>query len=81
MSSQGNTLETADACLLVLDLGDPACLEEVEAMHAVLREQRVTLTDHWEPAGQSAGAIAESDEDPIRCGHTATKTIRRAQKK
>ena len=60
-----STLETADACLLVLDLGDPACLEEVEAMHAVLRERRVTLTDRWEPAGQSAGAVAESDEDPF----------------
>lgn len=40
-----SALQTADACLLVMDLGDPACVERVEVLHAVLREKRVTLTD------------------------------------
>jgi len=51
--------------LLVVDLGDPACLEQVEAVRPVLRELRVTLTDRWEPAGKSAGAAVEGGEDPF----------------
>ncbi|MGH7335005.1 MAG: TGS domain-containing protein [Candidatus Rokuibacteriota bacterium] len=57
----GSTLQTADACLLVMDLAEPAGLEEIAAVHAVLRELRVTLTDQWE----SAGAAAEGNEDPF----------------
>jgi Cytidylate kinase-like family len=47
-----STLETADAGLLVVDLGGPACVERVESVHAVLHEKRVTLTHRWEPAGR-----------------------------
>jgi uncharacterized protein len=61
----GSTLQTADAMLLVVDLEDPACVEQVEAVHAELRERRVTLTDRWEPAGESTGAAAAGDEDPF----------------
>jgi hypothetical protein len=60
-----STLQTADACLLVVDLCDPAYLEQVEAVRTVLRERGVTLTDRWEPAGGSAGAAAEGEEDPF----------------
>ena len=58
-------LQTADACLLVVDLGDPACVERIEALHAVLREKRVMLTDRWEPEGGPAREAAEVDEDPF----------------
>jgi uncharacterized protein len=58
-------LQTADACLLVVDLGDPACLEQVEAVHAMLRERRVTLTDRWQPAGDLLGRGAEGADDPF----------------
>lgn len=58
-----NTLQTADAALLVVDLGDPLCPEQVEAVHAGLRERRVTLTDRWETPGVSTGS--EDDEDPL----------------
>lgn len=58
-----STLQTADACLLVVDLGDPACLEQVAAVHTVLGERGVTLTDRWEPAG--VGAAAAADDDPF----------------
>lgn len=54
----GSTLQTADAALLVVDLGDPGCVEQVEIVHAVLRDGRVTLTEQWEPAGQP-------DDDPF----------------
>jgi ribosome-interacting GTPase 1 len=40
-------LETADAALLVVDLGEPRCVEQVAAVHTLLRERRVTLTERW----------------------------------
>ncbi|MGH8604915.1 MAG: hypothetical protein ACREXR_19655 [Gammaproteobacteria bacterium] len=60
-----NTLETADACLLVVDLGDPACVQQVEALHAVLRAKRVTLTDRWEPPAEPKHAAEDIDADPF----------------
>jgi uncharacterized protein len=57
----GSTLETADAALLVVDLSDPECVEQLQLVHAVLRERRVTLTERWRPV--TAGA--ESDGDPF----------------
>jgi ribosome-interacting GTPase 1 len=49
-----SALQTADACLLVVAPDDPACLEQVEALHRVLRDSHVTLIDRWERAGESA---------------------------
>jgi ribosome-interacting GTPase 1 len=56
-------LQTADACLLIVDLGDPACVERIEALQAVLREKRVTLTDPWDPEGEPGRDAFEADED------------------
>jgi ribosome-interacting GTPase 1 len=50
-----STLETAEAALLVVDLGDSQCVEQVESVHRLLRERRVTLTDRWEPAVETTG--------------------------
>jgi ribosome-interacting GTPase 1 len=61
----GSTLETADAALLVVDLGDPASVEQVEVMHGMLRDRRVTLTERWGPAGAAAEAPADSEGDPF----------------
>ena len=52
-----NTLQPADACLLVVDLTDPACVEQVDELHRLLDDIRVTLTPSWEPSGE--------DEDPF----------------
>ena len=60
-----NALEMADAALLVVDLADPACVEQVESVHALLGERRVTLTERWEPADASGGADANGDDDPF----------------
>lgn len=57
-------LQTADACLLVVDLSDPDCVGEMQALHDILREKRVTLTTRWEP-GQGAGPSAETADDPF----------------
>jgi len=41
----GNTLQTADAALLVVDLGDPACVENVLTVRGLLADKHVTLLD------------------------------------
>jgi ribosome-interacting GTPase 1 len=60
-----NTLQTADACLLVVDLGDPACVEQVQAVHTILREKRVSLTERWPGTGESSDAAPRRDDDPF----------------
>ncbi|HSQ05112.1 MAG TPA: GTPase [Burkholderiales bacterium] len=60
----GGALQMADACLLVIDLSDAACVEQSDALHAILRERRVTLTEHW-TAGSSASSAAQDTDDPF----------------
>jgi ribosome-interacting GTPase 1 len=60
-----SALQTADACLLVTDLDDPAGPEEMAAVHVILRERRVTLTHQWESGGAPAETTAEGNEDPF----------------
>src|SRR5262245_23545535 len=43
-----SALQTADACLLVVDLSDPDCVGEIETVHDMMRERGVTLVEHWE---------------------------------
>ncbi|MBM3358186.1 MAG: TGS domain-containing protein [Betaproteobacteria bacterium] len=58
-------LQTADACVLVADLGNPACVEEIEDVHAVLHGKRVSLTHRWEPQDAPAAAAASDEGDPF----------------
>jgi uncharacterized protein len=51
------TLQTVDACMLVVDLGDPSCVEQTQAVHSVLAEKRVTLTLTWQSS--------DTDDDPF----------------
>jgi uncharacterized protein len=53
-----NALQPADGCLLVVDLGEPACVEQVVELHEVLAARQMTLVDSWE-------ALLEADEDPF----------------
>jgi ribosome-interacting GTPase 1 len=57
-----STLETADASLLVVDLGDPACIEQVASALDSLRVRRVTLTDCWE---STVEPVVSAREDPF----------------
>ncbi len=59
------TLQTADACLLIIDLSEPACVELVQAVRAVLHGKRVTLTDRWEQADEASVTVEESNGDPF----------------
>ncbi|HEU0199166.1 MAG TPA: TGS domain-containing protein, partial [Burkholderiaceae bacterium] len=56
-------LQTADAALLVADLTDPACLEQLAGVQSVLKQKRVTLTECWEV--ESRGSAARTDKDAV----------------
>jgi ribosome-interacting GTPase 1 len=43
-----STLQSADAALLVVDVSDPGCVEQIEDVHATLASRRVALSEHWE---------------------------------
>jgi uncharacterized protein len=58
-------LQTADAGLLVVDLGEPSCLEQLQAVHAVLKQKRLTLTEHWNAKDDQRGSTPQGDEDPF----------------
>ena len=59
-----SALQTAEACLLIVDLGDPGCVERVEALQVILREKHVVLTDRSEGEGDLP-AGAPDDVDPF----------------
>jgi ribosome-interacting GTPase 1 len=45
----GNALQPADGCMLVVDLQDPECVEQVQYIVEQLGERRITLVSSWEP--------------------------------
>ncbi len=60
----GSSLQTADAALLVVDLGEPSFVEQLQAVQSMLEFKRVTLTGHW-PAGPSQGGPTTDDADAV----------------
>jgi len=60
-----SALQTADACLLVVDLGESSCVEQMRAVHAILRDKRVTLTERWDATTASADG-GEGDPFALR---------------
>ena len=44
-----DAVQTADGCLLVVDLSDADCVDQVRALHQVLAARHVTLSEHWAP--------------------------------
>jgi ribosome-interacting GTPase 1 len=48
-----------------VDLGESSCVEQVQAVHAVLREKHVTLTERWE-AAPSASEPGNGDPFALR---------------
>nr|WP_236599069.1 TGS domain-containing protein [Ramlibacter monticola] len=56
-----NSLQTADAALLVVDLGDPECVDQLQSVQDVLAQQRVTLGGPW-PGDADPSAL---EEDPF----------------
>ncbi|MEE9279073.1 MAG: GTPase [Myxococcota bacterium] len=61
-----NTLQPADGCMLVVDLEDAECLEQVQTVIEVLREKRVTLLPSREPSAEAGdGPEDEAAADPF----------------
>ena len=58
-----NALDPADACLLVVDLGDPECLDTLQAVLTILAERRITLTSRW--PGHQAPQPESPADDPF----------------
>ena len=56
------TLQMADAALLVVDLGEPSCVEQLEDVHAALGAKRLTLTDDWSATGASTSTAGDADD-------------------
>jgi len=56
------TLQTADAALVVVDLTDADCVQQLEAVHAMLAERRVTLGAAW-PADDPAAGGSDRNAD------------------
>ncbi|HLA79876.1 MAG TPA: GTPase [Vicinamibacteria bacterium] len=50
----GNAVENADAALLILDLGDPGCVEQMEAVVGQLEGKRVSLVAPGSPCALGA---------------------------
>ena len=61
-----SALQTADACLLVVDLGDPDCVGEIEIVHDMMRERGVTLAEHWERTDAASEDAANEDPFALR---------------
>jgi hypothetical protein len=59
----GGTLQTADAALLVVDLREPSCVEQLDAMRSILAAMRVTLADRWPGDGDAAGSAVAAPDD------------------
>ena len=59
-----STLQSTDACLLVVDLADADCVEQNAAVLRLLRDKHVTLSERWPVAGE-ADAKATNDADPF----------------
>jgi ribosome-interacting GTPase 1 len=58
------TLQSADAALLIVDLGEPSCVEQLQDVHATLHSRRVALSERWD-LGSTAPDETAADGDPF----------------
>ena len=54
----GNTLQSADGALLVIDLTQPGCVEALVQTLTILEERQVTMAEDW-------GSHQKDDDDPF----------------
>jgi ribosome-interacting GTPase 1 len=59
------TLQSADAALLLVDLAEPSCVEQLEDVHSTLRTRRVALSERWDASSTAPEAITTDDADPF----------------
>ena len=61
-----NALQPADGALLVIDVSDPECLEQVPTILARLVEKKVFLTPAWPGLGPVKSVQEDGNDDPFR---------------
>jgi ribosome-interacting GTPase 1 len=61
-----NALQPADGVLLVIDVSDPDCLEQVPAILERLSKKKVFLTPSWPGLSQVEPAEPDDVDDPFR---------------
>jgi hypothetical protein len=59
------TLQPTDAVMLVIDLADPACLEQVPAVLDRLAEKKISLRSRW-PGKDGQSEPPQAPDDPFR---------------
>jgi len=59
------SLQTADAALLVVDLAEPSCIEQMQAVQSTLSQQRVTLSERWPGGGDAQAGPSAGEDDPF----------------
>ena len=57
--------QSADAALLVFDLAEPSCVEQLEDVHTVLHEKQVTLSERWDLPSTAPDDEPASEGDPF----------------
>jgi len=61
-----NALQPADGALLVIDVSDPDCLEQVPAVLECLRQKKAFLTPAWPGLDREVSAGLDDTDDPFR---------------
>ena len=59
------TLQSADAGLLVVDLGDPACMDQIADVQSTLASRRIALSDDWKTRSTAPDEDALPEADPF----------------
>ena len=59
------TLQPADAVMLVIDMNDPECIEQIPAIMAQLAAKKIFLIEHW-PGLPGGADRAPASDDPFR---------------
>ena len=60
-----NALQPADGVLLVIDVSDPECLEQVPTVIDRLAEKKIFLRSGWPGLDESADADPDDSDDPF----------------
>ena len=58
------TLQGADAALFIIDVSEPACVEQIEDVNVTLASRRVALSEDWQARGTAPDDDAE-EGDPF----------------
>ena len=61
-----NSLQTADAAMLVIDITNPECIDHIEQVISQLDQRKISLTDQFNHGSERMEATQELEFDPFR---------------